>query len=200
MAAYTTDLNNEFSLPINFDVEFEELMKEDVEKVKALKGSHPFIDSRGFMIPLRIYEVVEACGLRIDQLKSFLFKLDPLDMGPIHLDGDPRLGKLRRAGLNFSWGNSDTYMQWFENHAPRATVQYNGITLPHFDPATTRMLYQKKLSGGNLVHLEYPHRVRSLSPVQRISLSVGFKEDLSWSELKERFVSHGYSVPSTVTA
>lgn len=189
MAAYQEDLTNEFSLPINFDVAYTELDPDDVEKVLALKGSHPFIDANSFRVPMSVIELATSLGLSIDTKKTFLFKLDPFDMGPIHLDGDPRLNKLRKAGMNFSWGNDDTYMQWFENKAPRATTVYNGIVLPHYDPATTRMLYQKKLSGGNLVHLEYPHRVRSLSPTMRVSMSIGFMGDLSWSELKERFQS-----------
>lgn len=194
MATFKEDLTNEFSFPLSVDVKFDELDTTDVERVKALKGSHPFFNAHNFSIPLSIESIVKRVGLTIDPLKTFLFKLDPFDMGPIHLDGDPNLGKLRKCGMNFSWGNYDTFMQWFVNKPPTAINNYAGIVLPHYDPATTKMLYSVKLKGGNLVHLEYPHRVRSLSPVLRISLSVGFIEDISWNELKDIFSNHGYAV------
>lgn len=199
MATFTEDLNQEFSFPLSFDVKFDELKEEDVDKVKSLRGAHPFFNATNFTIPESIHIVVNDVGLTIDPLKSFLFKLDPFDTGPIHLDGDPTLNKLRKCGMNFSWGNEDTCMQWFVNKNPTTTSLYAGIVLPHFDPVTTKMLYSTKLKGGNLVHLEYPHRVRSLSQSLRISLSIGFKEDISWSDLKTQFSNHGYAVQNTLT-
>lgn len=197
MAAFKEDLTNEFSFPISFDVAFNELLIEDVEKVKALKGSHPFFNANNFTIPDRIQRLVSFIGLNIDPLKSFLFKLDPFDMGPIHLDGDPNLNKLRKCGMNFSWGNHETHMQWFDKKMPTATHTYAGIVLPYFDPATTKMLFTKALRGGNLVNVEYPHRVRSLSPNLRISLSIGFKEDIAWADLKRLFQVNADSIQNT---
>lgn len=190
LVAQETLNKDEFYLPLNFPDPRYELLDDDIHRVMALKGSHPFFDAENFKIPNSIINLFKRLNLTIDFKKSFMFKLEGFDMGPIHLDGDPALKKLRPHGLNFSWGSEKTLMQWFENTTPMTKYLYKGIVLPHYDPATTKMLYSEILTGANLVNLTYPHRVRNLTPDTRLSISIGIQEELTWQEYKSILEEH----------
>lgn len=175
----------ELFVPLNLFNPRKEILDTDVAKVMKLPGAHPFFNAHNFTLPQSILDKFRELGLTISLTKTFLFKLEPNATGPIHLDGNPEIGKLRPYGFNWAWGAADTTMQWFEHSGEAMHREYQGIDIPYFDDTNTTLICSAVLESPNLVNLLYPHRVVNHTNNFRLCLSVGIDSNLKWHELVE---------------
>ena len=181
--------DDEFYVPLNIPDPRAELRNEDVDRALTLVGTHPYFNGKHFHIPSSLVEIIEKIGLKINPERSFMFRLIPNGTGGIHLDGN--LKSIRPHGINFSWNAARTEMHWFEKKQPDDYIFHNSVLLPYFNPDRSKLVFSKILTGCNLVNLTYPHRVKNLTNENRLSLSIGIAEDLSWDEFKKVLQDNG---------
>ena len=185
---------HEFCVPLDVPDPRSELLQEDVDRALILPGHHPFFNADNFHVPESLITLLGSLGLTMNPKRTFMFRLAPYDMGPIHLDGDPKLKKLRPHGINFSWGAENTETHWFEKKEPDYYTEYRGISLPYYIPQNHKLLFSKVLTGCNLLNLEYPHRVKNLTNENRLSISLGIMEDISWEDFVQLVTDHGLAL------
>ena len=93
-------------------------------------------------------------------------------------------------GINWAWDTDDTAMLWFEETKPPEIFRYAGIDLPHYTTDNTRNIFAARLRGANLVNVEYPHNVYNKNDRTRLAISIGFKEELPWTEVVALMYQH----------
>jgi hypothetical protein len=182
---------NNYFVPLNFFDPRDEILNEDIEKVRHLTGHHPFLKATNFTIPNSIFKLFDSLNLEISLTKTFLMKLDPFDNGPIHRDGSEKTGNLRPHAFNWAWGASNTTMEWFDFSNRLEFKDYNDSKIPFYDPNKMTLKFKTVLAGANLVNIMFPHRVVNHTPELRISLSVGIANNsLAWDELVNTVKTH----------
>lgn len=173
----------ELFVPLNLFNPRKEILDTNVAKVMNLPGAHPFFNAHNFTLPQSIFDKFNELGLTISLTKTFLFKLEPNAAGPIHLDGNVAIGKLRPYGFNWAWGAPNTTMEWFDHSGKAMHREYQGIEIPYFDDTNTTPIGSAILESPNLVNLLHPHRVVNHTDKFRLCLSVGIDSNLEWNEL-----------------
>lgn len=177
--------SNDFYIPINVEMPIEVMLDEDIKKVMALPGNHPFFNATNFTVPDTVKELLSKLKLTLQIDRTFLFHLAPHDKGRIHTDGIPGSYQQRPYGINFCWGGHPTEMFWYEKESPFVIAKKAGIDIARYDDNTINQVYSEVLTGCNLVNTLYPHMVSNYSDEYRICLSVGIKEPLSWIHYRE---------------
>jgi hypothetical protein len=187
---------NQFCVPLNLPDIRDEILPEYIDELLELLEHSPFYftDFQNKQVPPTAIKVFEKIGLTPCLRKMNLFSSKPLEVQPIHVDGDPtNPDKFRPFAINWVWSGK-TVMRWFDTltTVPDYTQRTDSDHIyTKFAEDQVNLIHQSTLTGATLVNISHPHRVINASKERRFCFSVCSEENLTWEEITNLCRKHG---------